>query len=72
VLCLEHGRVAEIAAFEQPSMFTAFGLPASLLPATNPEHATTLTTGNRPDGAPAPGVTGAATSLAAGDCAPSR
>jgi RNA polymerase sigma-70 factor (ECF subfamily) len=30
VLRLEHGRVAEIAAFEQPSMFTAFGLPASL------------------------------------------
>jgi RNA polymerase sigma-70 factor, ECF subfamily len=30
VLRLEDGRVAEIAAFEQPSMFTAFGLPASL------------------------------------------
>lgn len=30
VLRLEHGRVTEIAAFEQPSMFTAFGLPASL------------------------------------------
>jgi RNA polymerase sigma-70 factor (ECF subfamily) len=30
VLRLEHGRVADIAAFEQPSMFTAFGLPASL------------------------------------------
>lgn len=30
VLRLEHGRVAEIAAFEQPSMFTAFGLPARL------------------------------------------
>jgi RNA polymerase sigma-70 factor (ECF subfamily) len=30
VLRLQHGRVAEIAAFEQPSMFTAFGLPASL------------------------------------------
>jgi RNA polymerase sigma-70 factor, ECF subfamily len=30
VLRLEHGRVAEIAAFEQPAMFTAFGLPASL------------------------------------------
>jgi RNA polymerase sigma-70 factor (ECF subfamily) len=30
VLRLEHGRVVDIAAFEQPSMFTAFGLPASL------------------------------------------
>jgi RNA polymerase sigma-70 factor, ECF subfamily len=30
VLRLEHGRVTDIAAFEQPSMFTAFGLPASL------------------------------------------
>jgi hypothetical protein len=30
VLRLERGRVIEIAAFEQPSMFTAFGLPASL------------------------------------------
>ncbi|HEY9244334.1 MAG TPA: RNA polymerase subunit sigma-70 [Streptosporangiaceae bacterium] len=30
VLRLEHGRVAEIAAFEQPSMFTAFALPARL------------------------------------------
>jgi len=30
VLRLEHGRVADIAAFEQSSMFTAFGLPASL------------------------------------------
>ncbi|MGH3151107.1 MAG: RNA polymerase subunit sigma-70 [Streptosporangiaceae bacterium] len=30
VLRLEHGRLIEIAAFEQPSMFTAFGLPASL------------------------------------------
>jgi RNA polymerase sigma-70 factor, ECF subfamily len=30
VLRIEHGHVAEIAAFEQPSMFTAFGLPASL------------------------------------------
>ena len=30
VLRFEHGRVIEIAAFEQPSMFTAFGLPASL------------------------------------------
>jgi RNA polymerase sigma-70 factor (ECF subfamily) len=30
VLRLEQGRVAEIAAFEQPSMFTAFGLPATL------------------------------------------
>ena len=30
VLRIEHGRVADIAAFEQPSMFTAFGLPASL------------------------------------------
>jgi DNA-directed RNA polymerase specialized sigma24 family protein len=24
------GRVVDVAAFEQPSMFTAFGLPASL------------------------------------------
>jgi RNA polymerase sigma-70 factor, ECF subfamily len=32
VLRLEQGRVAEIAAFEQPSMFTAFGLPARLSP----------------------------------------
>ncbi len=30
VLRLEHGRVTEIAAFEQPSMFPAFGLPARL------------------------------------------
>jgi RNA polymerase sigma-70 factor (ECF subfamily) len=30
VLRIEHGHVADIAAFEQPSMFTAFGLPASL------------------------------------------
>jgi len=30
VLRLERGRVTEIAAFEQPSMFPAFGLPASL------------------------------------------
>ena len=30
VLRIEDGRVAEIAAFEQPSMFTVFGLPASL------------------------------------------
>jgi RNA polymerase sigma-70 factor (ECF subfamily) len=30
VLRIEHGQVADIAAFEQPSMFTAFGLPASL------------------------------------------
>jgi RNA polymerase sigma-70 factor (ECF subfamily) len=30
VLRLEHGRVVEMAAFEQPSMFPAFGLPASL------------------------------------------
>ena len=30
VLRLEHGRLMDIAAFEQPSMFTAFGLPASL------------------------------------------
>jgi RNA polymerase sigma-70 factor (ECF subfamily) len=29
-LRLEHGRLIDIAAFEQPSMFTAFGLPASL------------------------------------------
>ena len=32
VLRLEHGRVTEIAAFEQPSMFVAFGLPARLSP----------------------------------------
>src|SRR5215813_5869503 len=30
VLRPEHGRVTDIAAFEQPSMFPAFGLPASL------------------------------------------
>jgi RNA polymerase sigma-70 factor (ECF subfamily) len=30
VLRLENGRLTDIAAFEQPSMFTAFGLPASL------------------------------------------
>jgi RNA polymerase sigma-70 factor, ECF subfamily len=30
VLRFEHGRVVDIAAFEQPSMFTAFGLPARL------------------------------------------
>jgi RNA polymerase sigma-70 factor (ECF subfamily) len=30
VLRLEHGRVTDIAAFEQPSMFPAFGLPARL------------------------------------------
>jgi len=30
VLRLEGGHVTDIAAFEQPSMFTAFGLPASL------------------------------------------
>jgi RNA polymerase sigma factor (sigma-70 family) len=30
VLRLKDGRLADIAAFEQPSMFTAFGLPASL------------------------------------------
>ena len=30
VLRLEHGGLTDIAAFEQPSMFTAFGLPASL------------------------------------------
>jgi RNA polymerase sigma-70 factor, ECF subfamily len=33
VLRLEHGRIVDIAAFEQPAMFTAFGLPASLLAA---------------------------------------
>jgi RNA polymerase sigma-70 factor (ECF subfamily) len=32
VLRLEHGYIADIAAFEQPSMFAAFGLPASLGP----------------------------------------
>jgi RNA polymerase sigma-70 factor (ECF subfamily) len=30
VLRVEHGRLTELAAFEQPSMFPAFGLPASL------------------------------------------
>ena len=30
VLRLEHGRLTDIAAFEMPSMFAAFGLPASL------------------------------------------
>jgi hypothetical protein len=30
VLRLDHGSLIDIAAFEQPSMFTAFGLPASL------------------------------------------
>jgi len=30
VLRIEQGAVVEIAAFEQPSMFEAFGLPASL------------------------------------------
>jgi RNA polymerase sigma-70 factor (ECF subfamily) len=30
VLNLEHGRLTDIAAFEQPSMFPAFGLPTSL------------------------------------------
>jgi RNA polymerase sigma-70 factor (ECF subfamily) len=32
VLRLENGRVTDIAAFEQPSMFPAFGLPARLSP----------------------------------------
>jgi RNA polymerase sigma-70 factor (ECF subfamily) len=32
VLRFEEGRLIDIAAFEQPSMFTAFGLPASLWP----------------------------------------
>ena len=30
VLRLDHGRLADIAAFEQPGMFPAFGLPARL------------------------------------------
>jgi RNA polymerase sigma-70 factor (ECF subfamily) len=30
VLRFEHGRLTDIAAFEQPSMFAASGLPASL------------------------------------------
>jgi RNA polymerase sigma-70 factor, ECF subfamily len=30
VLRLDHGRLADIAAFEQPAMFAAFGLPAAL------------------------------------------
>jgi RNA polymerase sigma-70 factor, ECF subfamily len=37
VLRIEEGRLIDIAAFEQPSMFPAFGLPASLGPAANPE-----------------------------------
>jgi hypothetical protein len=32
LLNIEHGRLFDIAAFEQPSMFTAFGLPPSLGP----------------------------------------
>jgi RNA polymerase sigma-70 factor, ECF subfamily len=32
MLRIEHGRLIDIAAFEQPSMFSAFGLPASLGP----------------------------------------
>jgi RNA polymerase sigma-70 factor (ECF subfamily) len=32
LLRVEHGRLLDIAAFEQPSMFTAFGLPARLGP----------------------------------------
>jgi RNA polymerase sigma-70 factor, ECF subfamily len=34
VLRFEHGRLTDMAAFEQPSMFAAFGLPASLGPAS--------------------------------------
>jgi RNA polymerase sigma-70 factor, ECF subfamily len=30
VLRLERGQLTDVAAFEQPSMFAAFGLPASL------------------------------------------
>lgn len=30
VLCIDHGVLTDIAAFEQPSMFRAFGLPDSL------------------------------------------
>jgi RNA polymerase sigma-70 factor (ECF subfamily) len=30
VLRFEHGQLIDIAAFEQPSMFPAFGLPARL------------------------------------------
>lgn len=30
IVRFEHGRLIDVAAFEQPSMFTAFGLPASL------------------------------------------
>ena len=33
VLRFDHGRPVDIAAFEQPSMFGAFGLPASVRPA---------------------------------------
>jgi RNA polymerase sigma-70 factor, ECF subfamily len=40
VLRFEHGRLVDMAAFEQPSMFPAFGLPASLGP--NQKDATTL------------------------------
>jgi len=36
VLRIEDGHLTDIAAFEQPSMFTAFGLPPSLQPTTNP------------------------------------
>jgi RNA polymerase sigma-70 factor (ECF subfamily) len=32
VLRVEHGRLTDIAAFEQPSLFPAFGLPPSLRP----------------------------------------
>jgi RNA polymerase sigma-70 factor, ECF subfamily len=32
ILSIEHGRLFDIAAFEQPAMFTAFGLPVSLGP----------------------------------------
>jgi len=30
VLRLDHGRLVDIAAFEQPSMFRAFGPPANI------------------------------------------
>jgi RNA polymerase sigma-70 factor, ECF subfamily len=45
VLRIEHGRLVDIAAFEQPSMFARFGLPAS---ATNPGPRRPVITGRRP------------------------
>jgi RNA polymerase sigma-70 factor, ECF subfamily len=39
VLRFDHGRLVDIAAFEQPSMFAAFGLPASLDQSRSPAAA---------------------------------